>query len=153
MGPCTKRYRPRWFYRSSKERSSKSISSSSFAFSSFGFISQILFIHHFNKRHVEYPTAVLKAGGAASIQELATIFYEEASDEGIKAEVAWTQAMLETNFLQYGGDVKVSQYNFAGLGATGGGVAGEKFDNVRQGIRAQIQHLKAYANSEITQEN
>ena len=37
---------------------------------------------------------------------------------------------------------------FSGLGTTGGGVAGNSFPDVRTGIRAQVQHLKAYASSE-----
>ena len=57
--------------------------------------------------------------------------------------------MLETGWLQYGGDSGVSQYNFAGLGTTGGGVAGVSYPDVRTGIRAQVQHLKAYASDEI----
>ena len=52
--------------------------------------------------------------------------------------------MLETGYLKFGGDVKPDQYNFAGMGATGG-ISGEKFSDVREGIRAQIQHLKCYA--------
>ena len=56
--------------------------------------------------------------------------------------------MLETGYLQFGGDVAISQYNFAGLGATGNGVPGNSFKNVRIGVRAQIQHLKAYASKE-----
>ena len=55
------------------------------------------------------------------------------------------QAMMETGFLRFGGDVKKEQYNFAGLGATGGGNPGNSFSSIRIGIRAQIQHLKAYA--------
>ena len=58
------------------------------------------------------------------------------------------EAMLETGWLQYGGDSGVSQYNFAGLGTTGGGVAGVSYPDVRTGIRAQVQHLKAYASDE-----
>ena len=38
-----------------------------------------------------------------------------------------------------------SQFNFAGIGTTGGGVAGVSYPDVRTGIRAQVQHLKAYA--------
>ena len=53
--------------------------------------------------------------------------------------------MLETGWLQYGGDSGISQYNFAGIGTTGGGVAGVSYPDVRTGIRAQVQHLKAYA--------
>ena len=88
----------------------------------------------------------LAKGGASTIEQFAQIFYEEANAEGVKAEIAFTQCMKETGFLKYGGDVLPNQYNFAGIGATGG-VHGAKFKNVRTGIRAQIQHLKAYAST------
>lgn len=88
-------------------------------------------------------TGVLAKGGASTINQFAQIFYEEATAEGVRAEVAFTQCMKETGFLKYGGDVLPSQYNFAGIGATGA-VHGASFSNVRMGIRAQIQHLKAY---------
>ena len=51
--------------------------------------------------------------------------------------------MKETGFLQFGGDVSVEQFNFAGIGTTGGGVPGNSYPDVRTGVRAQIQHLKA----------
>lgn len=86
---------------------------------------------------------VLAKGGASTINQFAQIFYEEATAEGVRAEVAFTQCMKETGFLKYGGDVLPNQYNFAGIGATGA-VHGASFSNVRIGIRAQIQHLKAY---------
>lgn len=86
----------------------------------------------------------LAKGGASTINQFAQIFYEEAMAEGVRAEVAFTQCMKETGFLKYGGDVLPNQYNFAGIGATGA-VHGASFSNVRIGIRAQIQHLKAYA--------
>ncbi len=85
----------------------------------------------------------LAKGGASTINQFAQIFYEEAMAEGVRAEVAFTQCMKETGFLKYGGDVLPNQYNFAGIGATGA-VHGASFENVRMGIRAQIQHLKAY---------
>lgn len=88
----------------------------------------------------------LAKGGASTIERFAQIFYEEANAEGVKAEVAFTQCMKETGFLKYGGDVLPNQYNFAGIGATGA-VHGAKFKDVRTGIRAQIQHLKAYAST------
>ena len=50
--------------------------------------------------------------------------------------------------LQFGGDVSVEQFNFAGIGTTGGGVPGYSYPDVRTGVRAQIQHLKAYATDE-----
>ena len=88
----------------------------------------------------------LAKGGASTIERFAQIFYEEANAEGVKAEVAFAQCMKETGFLKYGGDVLPNQYNFAGIGATGA-VHGASFKDVRTGIRAQIQHLKAYAST------
>ena len=98
------------------------------------------------KEHgAEYPSASLKDGGAATIDDFCTIILEEANAEGVRGEVVFEQAMLETGWLQYGGDSGISQYNFAGIGTTGGGVAGVSYPDVRTGIRAQVQHLKAYA--------
>ena len=96
---------------------------------------------------IEYPAGALKKGGAGTVRELAQIFYEEAAAEGIKAEVVWAQTMLETGYLKYGGQVKIEQFNFAGLGATDGGASGASFKDVRTGVRAQVQHMKAYAST------
>lgn len=82
---------------------------------------------------------------APTIRQFCQIYLDECNAEGVKAEVAFVQAMKETNFLRYTGDVRIEQFNFAGLGATGNGVRGDSFASVTVGIRAQIQHLKAYA--------
>lgn len=75
--------------------------------------------------------------------------YADACDaEGVKQSVALTQMLHETNWLKFGGDVKISQNNFAGLGVTGGGVAGLSFPDVPTGALAHVQHLKAYASTE-----
>lgn len=110
-------------------------------------------VHYYNANASGYDTfkakyngkynGVLAKGGASTINQFAQIFYEEATAEGVRAEVAFTQCMKETGFLKYGGDELPNQYNFAGIGATGA-VHGASFSNVRMGIRAQIQHLKAY---------
>ena len=71
----------------------------------------------------------------------------------MRPEVAFVQTMKETNWLQYGGDASIEQFNFAGLGTTGGGVPGNSYPDVRTGIRAQVQHLKAYASTEELNEN
>ena len=86
---------------------------------------------------------VLAKGGARTINEFAQIVYDESIAEGVKPEVVFAQCMKETGYLKYGGDVLPNQYNYAGVGATGA-VHGASFNNVRMGIRAQIQHLKAY---------
>ncbi|MDU2066047.1 MAG: glucosaminidase domain-containing protein [Sporomusaceae bacterium] len=82
---------------------------------------------------------------AVSAKELVRIFYEEARHEGIRPDVAFAQSLHETGFFRYGGDVLPPQNNYAGLGTTGNGVKGAWFKSPRQGIRAQIQHLKGYA--------
>ena len=93
----------------------------------------------------QYPAAVYTEKGAATATDFFTILKEEADAEGVKAEVLYAQVLLETGGLQFGGDVNAAQCNFGGIGATGNGVAGETFANVRTGLRAQTQHLKAYA--------
>ena len=95
-----------------------------------------------------YPAYYSQYGGAATIREFCEIIYEEATDENVKPEVVFGQAMKETGYLQFGGDVQIEQFNFAGLGATGNGVHGNSFANIREGIRAQVQHLKAYASKD-----
>ena len=106
-------------------------------------------VKYYNKySSIAYPSAALIKGGAADIETFCKIIKEEADAENMKADVVFIQAMLETGYLKFGGDVKISQFNFAGLGATGNGVAGNSFKDVRTGIRAQVQHLKAYANKE-----
>ena len=85
---------------------------------------------------------------APTIKDFCQIYIDECKAEGVKAEVAFAQAMMETGFLRFGGDVKKEQYNFAGLGATGNGASGNRFESIRIGIRAQVQHLKAYASKE-----
>lgn len=80
--------------------------------------------------------------------EMARIYVEESMDEGVNHDIAFCQMILETGYLKYGGDVKSHQNNFCGLGATGNFVAGEHFPDIRTGIRAHIQHLKAYASKD-----
>ncbi|WP_161956989.1 N-acetylmuramoyl-L-alanine amidase [Slackia faecicanis] len=91
-----------------------------------------------------YPASALGRGGAPTLREFCSILYDQAVAEGVRPEVLFCQAMKETGWLRFGGDVKVDQFNFGGLGATGGGVPGERFADVAQGLLAQAQHLKAY---------
>ena len=70
------------------------------------------------------------------------MIYDEAAFENVRPEILYAQIMLETGYLQYGGDVEINQFNFGGLGATGNGVKGNSFVDVRTGIKAQVQHFK-----------
>ena len=74
--------------------------------------------------------------------------FEEATLEGIRPDIVFAQIMLETGWLTYGGTVMENQNNFGGIGATGGGERGNLFLSMREGIRVNVQHLKAYANKE-----
>ena len=100
---------------------------------------------YFKRKNGVYPT-FYKNSDAPTIEKFCQIYVEESKAEGIKVEVAFMQAMVETGWLKFGGSVQISQYNFAGIGALDGGVQGATFKTVREGVRAQIQHLKAYAN-------
>ncbi len=95
-----------------------------------------------------YPKSVYKNKGAATVKEFCKILYEEASFEGVCPEVLYAQVMKETGYLRYGNLVKAEQCNFGGVGATGPGHPGYTFSSVREGLRVQAQHLKAYATTE-----
>lgn len=105
-------------------------------------------VDYFEQSGEKYPSEELSEGGADTIETFCQMYYDEAVTEGVRPEVAFAQTMKETGFLQYGGDASIEQFNFAGLGTTGGGVPGNSYPDVRTGIRAQIQHLKAYATSD-----
>ena len=100
---------------------------------------------YFRSKGVSYPS-FYQGSDASTLEEFCQIYVEEAKAEDIKVEVAFMQAMVETGWLKFGGAVQISQYNFAGIGALDGGAQGATFKTIREGVRAQIQHLKAYAN-------
>jgi hypothetical protein len=79
---------------------------------------------------------------------LSQIYIEESAYEGINHDIAFSQMCLETGFLKYGGLVKPEWNNFCGLGAIGPEQPGLVFPDPRTGVRAHIQHLKAYATQE-----
>ena len=80
-------------------------------------------------------------------EEIVAYYYEEGTREGIRPDVAFAQALKETGFFRYGGDVIPEQNNYCGLGTTGGGVKGEFFATAQMGVRAHIQHLLAYSST------
>ncbi|WPK67135.1 hypothetical protein EUCA11A_12910 [Eubacterium callanderi] len=113
-------------------------------------------VNLYNSTGNTFPSYYTENGRNVDLNRFAQLYIEEANAEGIRADVAFAQAMKETGWLKFGGQVSISQFNFAGLGATDDGAAGMSFaqkygDNengIRMGIRAQIQHLKAYASTE-----
>lgn len=86
---------------------------------------------------------------AGRAQELAQLYIEEGIYEGVRGDIAAAQAMLETGNLTFSGSaVTADQNNFCGLGVVSNGVKGCSFNTMRDGVRAHIQHLKAYASTE-----
>ncbi|WP_431799856.1 N-acetylmuramoyl-L-alanine amidase [Halobacillus andaensis] len=64
---------------------------------------------------------------------------------GIRADVAYAQAIHETDYFRFTGVVDKKQNNYAGIGATGPDNPGHSFDTPKDGVHAHIQHLFAYA--------
>ena len=86
---------------------------------------------------------------AQSVLDMIPLYLSEGAAEGIRGDIAFAQSCLETgNFTFKGSAVALDQNNFCGMGVTGNGMKGNSFDTPQLGIRAQIQHLKAYANNE-----
>lgn len=90
--------------------------------------------------------------GLSRFPDIARLYLEEGLSEGISHDIAFAQMCVETEFLQFGGTTKPNQNNFGGLGTVGGNPEGASFPSRRIGIRAHIQHLKAYANTEPLRE-
>lgn len=77
--------------------------------------------------------------------KISSIYIEESEAESINSDIAFAQMCLETGFLSFKGLVKSEMNNFCGLGAIDINNNGIKFETELLGIRAHIQHLKAYA--------
>ncbi len=82
-----------------------------------------------------------------SALNLALLYDEEALPEGVSPDLAFAQMCLETSYLRFGNQVRSGQWNFAGLGAVDGTGTALSFLSPREGVRAQIQHLKYYSST------
>ena len=100
----------------------------------------------------EQMEAYLKATNpsvAQSVLDMVPLYLSEGKTEVVRGDVAFAQSCLETgNFGFSGSAVTLDQNNFCGMGVTSNGVKGNSFDTPQLGIRAQVQHLKAYASTE-----
>ncbi len=99
----------------------------------------------------EQMEAYIRAKNANVLQsviDMIPLYLSEGEAENIRGDIAFAQSCVETgNFTFTGSAMKLSQNNFCGMGATKKGEAGNSFATPVLGIRAQIQHLKAYANT------
>ena len=86
---------------------------------------------------------------AQSVLDMIPLYFSEGEAEGVRGDIAFAQSCLETgNFTFSGSAVTLSQNNFCGLGVTQRGKTGLSFESPQLGIRAQVQHLKAYASTD-----
>lgn len=85
---------------------------------------------------------------AQSVIDMIPLYLSEGKAEGVRGDIAFAQSCLETgNFGFSGSAVTLDQNNFCGMGVTSNGMKGNSFATPQLGIRAQIQHLKAYAST------
>lgn len=84
--------------------------------------------------------------------DLPRLYREEGELEGVNHDIAFCQMCIETGFLRFGKDIQPEQNNFASLGAaivnspiSQTNTSGASFASPQMGVRAHIQHLKAYA--------
>ena len=119
----------------------------------------------YKSKNKTYPADVYAKNGAATIEDFCALVYDEAVAEGVRPEVLMAQAMKETGWLQFGGQVKNYQCNFGGIGALDGQSSGSadfsgftevvngKTVNVgvKMGLRAQVQHLRVYGDKTATE--
>lgn len=87
------------------------------------------------------------------IEELARYFIEEGAAEGVAGDIAFAQSIIETGYFRFSERVLPEYNNFSGLGAVDSGTSAEMFPDARTGVRAQIQHLRAYADEDVTEAN
>ena len=85
----------------------------------------------------------------ATPEEIVDLYYQEAGREGLRWDIVFCQALLETGFFRFGGTVVPEQNNFCGLGTTSATVRGAYFPTPRDGVRAHVQHLMAYTTDRL----
>ena len=84
-----------------------------------------------------------------SVVKMIPLYITEGTAENVRGDIAFAQSCLETgNFTFSGSGVTLTQNNFCGLGVTKTGMKGNSFKTPVEGIRAQIQHLQAYASTD-----
>jgi hypothetical protein len=82
-----------------------------------------------------------RLSGGVTLEQIGQMFVDEGTAENVRGDLAFAQAYIETGGFSAGG----SENNFSGLGACDGCGSQNQFPTALDGIRAQIQLLKAYA--------
>ena len=92
---------------------------------------------------------------SSPLDKIAVDYMRHGEALGLRWDYAFFQMAIETGYLTHmrnstkKGDVKPSQNNFAGIGATGRGIPGETFPDMSTGVLAHLQHVAVYAGDSI----
>jgi hypothetical protein len=84
----------------------------------------------------------------AAAPSLAERYLSTGARLGIRGDLAYAQAIFETDYFRFTGVVRPEQNNYCGLGATGPDNPGHSFATPAEGVMAHIQHLFAYASTD-----
>jgi hypothetical protein len=84
--------------------------------------------------------------------ELAQDYITEGENAGVRGDVAFAQSLLETAWFTFpgGGQVAITDNNFAGIGACDSCAHGFSFPTADIGVRAQMQALRIYVDPTLT---
>lgn len=82
-----------------------------------------------------------------SAPQIGDLYVQLSYSYHIRGDIAFAQAIHETDYFRFTGVVDRKQNNFAGIGATGGDEQGASFKTEKEGVLAQLQHLYAYSST------
>jgi hypothetical protein len=89
-----------------------------------------------------------------TLPQLANMFVTEGNRYNVRGDIAFAQSIIETGWFSYpdNGIVRPTDNNFAGIGACSSCGTGYGFTSALNGVRAQLQLLRNYAdiNSRVT---
>ena len=94
-----------------------------------------------------YTASGRQAHLTVPLATLAAVFESIGAADGVRADIAFAQSVLETDYFGFPsfGQVAVTDNNFAGIGACDSCATGESFPDPVTGVTAQMQLLHAYA--------
>ena len=112
-------------------------------------------VKFYEKSQKTYPSDYYRYYNAPTVTDFCKIVYNTSKKYGVRPEVAWAMICKDTNYLQFGGTVKITDFNFGNLGCTGdkdinGNPMKYSFDSVQDGVTAQVQHLKLYGQADTS---
>ena len=103
-----------------------------------------------SKVKAEMLTAFVRRYNKNFDHEISEAYLAVGERYGIRGDIAFCQAILETGWFRFdrGTKVKASNHNYCGLGVVKAGVSGASFKTIEEGVTAHIQHLYAYATAD-----